>query len=81
MFKSYRLEAKYREKEIIASWEGLMGKPIANRTRRMFFRDRKLFIELTSAPLKQELSLSKSKILIMLAERFGQDTVEDIVFL
>jgi hypothetical protein len=58
-----------------------MGSPIAKRTKRIFVKDRKLFVELTSAPLKHELTLSKGKILDIFDREFGQNLLDDIVFI
>ncbi|HEX4888448.1 MAG TPA: DUF721 domain-containing protein, partial [Luteibaculaceae bacterium] len=53
----YQLEDKFTEVAFIKSWSDLLGPAIAKRTTRLFIKDRKLFVTLNSAPLKQELSL------------------------
>ena len=58
-----------------------MGKPIAKRTTKIFIKEKVMFVELTSAPLKQELSLSKTKILQILNNEAGENLLEDIVFI
>lgn len=58
-----------------------MGKTIANRTNKIFFKEKTLFIEITSAALKHELSQSKSKMIELIAKEFGPGLVEDIVIL
>ena len=81
LLKSYRIEDKFKETELIISWEKIMGKSIARRTQNIFIRDKKLFVKLNSAPLKNELSMSKSKIMALLFHEFGDAIIEDIVFL
>ncbi|MCH7514283.1 MAG: DUF721 domain-containing protein [Bacteroidetes bacterium] len=81
MFKQYRLAGKFREKRLVHSWERLMGKPIATRTSNIYIKGKILFVHLTSAPLKNELSLSKNKILDIFEKEFGAGIVEDIRFL
>ena len=76
----YHIEDKFREKQLIASWSRVMGKPIANRTDKLYFREKKLFVHLNSAPLKSELDHSKKKVLEILNNEFGKGVVEDIVF-
>jgi len=81
MFDQYRLKNKFDQKQVIHHWEKVMGKPIAKRTSKIFFKEDKMFVLLNSAPLKNELTMAKSRILQLLREEFGQDVVEDIVFL
>jgi hypothetical protein len=78
---AYRINDKYSQASIVAFWEKLMGKTIASRTGKIYFRGKTMFIEISSAPLKHELSLSKSKMMDLISKEFGQGVVEDIVFL
>ena len=81
MLETYELQEKFNETRLIGSWEAIMGKPIASRTHRIFIHEKKLFVELTSAPLKHELSLSRSKILELFNREIGQNIIEEIVIL
>jgi hypothetical protein len=81
LLKSFRLEDKFKETELIISWEKIMGPTIARRTRKIFIRDRKLFVKLNSAPLKNELNMSKSKILALLFNEFESAIIDEIIFL
>ena len=81
MYETYNLKRKVDEGTVIGLWPKLMGKPIATRTTKLFFRDKKLIVELNSAPLKQELILSKKKILELFAKEIGLGVVEDVAFL
>ena len=81
MYETYHLKRKVDEGTVIALWPKLMGKPIANRTTKLFFKDKKLIVELSSAPLKQELILSKKKILELFSIEIGPGIVEDVAFL
>ncbi|MDF9799856.1 putative nucleic acid-binding Zn ribbon protein [Catalinimonas alkaloidigena] len=81
LLDTYKLKAKYEQTQLINSWERLMGAPIARRTDKVFIKDRKLYVKLSSAALKQELNMSKSKILSIFLREFGEVIVEDVVFL
>ena len=81
LLDAYKLTARYEQTQLIQSWERLMGPPIARRTDNLFIKDQKLFVKLNSAPLKQELNLSKSKILALFLQEFGEVIVKDVVFL
>lgn len=81
MYDTYNLKRKVDEGTVIALWPKIMGAPIAKRTTKLFFRDKKLIVELNSAPLKQELILSKKKILELFAKEIGPGVVVDVAFL
>jgi len=81
LLKNYHIESKYYQTQLISSWELLVGKAIAKRTSKIFIKEKKLFVVLTSAPLKNELVLSKNKILEIIKEKFKVEVIEDIVFL
>ena len=81
LLDTYQIQKKFDATRITSSWERLMGTPISKRTRRVFVKDRKLFVELSSAPLKHELSLSKRMILDIFDREFGQKLLDDIIFL
>lgn len=74
------LEVKYREKLLIESWESIMGKPIAARTTNLYIKNKVLFVELSSAPLKQELVNHKSRVKELIDEDFG-GLINDVRFL
>ncbi len=80
MFAAYKIKGKADQATIITLWEELMGKTIASRTTKMFFKDKVLYVELSSAPLKQELTLAKPRIMEMLVAKVGAAAIEDIVF-
>ena len=81
LLKVYKLRGKYDETRLISSWEKLMGKTIASRTTKIYIKDKKLFVTLSSAPLKKELSFSKEKILTIFNEEIGQDIINEIILL
>lgn len=81
MLKKYRLQGKFREMQLIHSWEKIMGKPIAARTSGLYVKDRILFVKLTSAPLKKELSMGKTKIIELFENQVGSGIITNIHFL
>ena len=81
LLRSFRIENKFKETELIISWEKIMGPTIAKRTSKIFIKDKKLFVKINSAPLKNELSMSKSKIMSLLFNEFGNAIIEDIIFI
>lgn len=80
MLQTYQIDQKYDHKHLIASWERLMGKPIASRTTKLFVKDDVLFVRLSSAPLKKEMAANKDKVLAIISKEFGDKLLKDIVF-
>lgn len=81
LLKAYRIEGKITQQQVLAGWEKIMGKGIALKTKELYFKDRKLFITLTSAPLKHELNMSKTKVIELINREIGQDFIQEVVFL
>jgi hypothetical protein len=81
LLKQYRLKSKFNQVNLVASWENIMGKTIASRTNKIFFKDKTLYVEITSAPLKHQLSMAKSKIIQLVNSRFQEELIEEVVFL
>ncbi|WP_187263406.1 DUF721 domain-containing protein [Pontibacter beigongshangensis] len=81
LLKAYKLQGKLSEVNLIQSWGRIMGKPIALKTKELYFKDQKLFVRLDSAPLKHELNMSKSKVIEILNRDAGTEVVKDVVFL
>lgn len=76
--KSENLEQTFQEKQFIQSWEELMGKTIASRTSKLTIRNGILYVELTSAPLRQEMVNSRGKVLELIHSRFGPDLIKEV---
>lgn len=81
MLDVYRLRRKFDETSLIAAWPDMMGKAIANRTKEMFIRDRKLFIRIESSVIKNEMVMIRSQILDRMNERAGSKILDEIIFL
>ncbi len=74
-----RLAQPLDESRIRSQWESLMGKTIAKYTGTISLRKGTLYLTIISAPLRQELSFAKEKILRNLNEALGGDVVRDVV--
>ena len=79
MMNTYRLQGKVDEVKLLNSWEKVMGPAIAKYTRKIYIQGRILYIELSSAPLREELSYARSKMVKMLNEEAGGSVIDDIV--
>jgi hypothetical protein len=81
MLESYKLKGKLNEVKAIASWEKLMGKVISSRTTEIFISSRKLYVRLSSAPLREELSYARTKIIEMINNEVGEKVIEEVILL
>jgi hypothetical protein len=79
MLKAFKIEGRFHETNLINSWEQVMGQAIAKRTSKLYIRDKKLFVYLSSAPLKHELNMSREKILVLLSKEFGPEVINEVI--
>jgi predicted nucleic acid-binding Zn ribbon protein len=81
LLKAYRLEDKFKEKQLTSSWGDIVGRTIADRTSSVYIKDKKLFVKISSGPIKKELMLNRSKVLVLIEERVGKGVVEELICL
>lgn len=81
MLRAYRLNGKLSEVNVVQSWEKIMGRAIALKTQQLYCRDGKLFVQLTSAPLKHELNMAKTKVIELINKEMGHAVIKEVVFL
>lgn len=81
MLKSYNLEKKFDQTNLVAAWNKIMGQAVANRTTKIEVRSNILFVTLSSAPLKHEMNNSKQKVMALLEKEFGRAVVKDVLFI
>lgn len=81
MMNVYKIKRRYDETHIIASWPQLVGKPVANRTKELFIRDKKLFLRVESSVIKNELVLMRSQIIAKINDEAKTELIEEIIFL
>ena len=81
MLQVYKIKRRYDETGIISAWPELVGKSVANRTKEIFIRDKKLFLRIESSVIKNELLMMRTQII----EKINSDAkallVEEIIFL
>jgi predicted nucleic acid-binding Zn ribbon protein len=81
LLNRYHIKSKFDEANLVSSWERLVGKPIAKRTKKLYIRNKVLFVELESPALKNDLSIHKSQVIAVLQKEFGADVVKDLVIM
>jgi hypothetical protein len=65
--------------DVEKAWKSLMGNGVNSYTQEVILKGSTLYVKLTSAVLREELSYGKQKIIAMLNEELRKDVVKDIV--
>lgn len=81
MLEKYNLKSRFDQSYVVAHWDKIMGSAIASRTRKVFIKDRTLFLQIESAPLRDELVRAKSKIIELINREMKVNLVDDVVFI
>jgi len=79
--ESLRLKDKYLENVVAVRWEELVGRMIASRTSEIYVSNKKLYLRLSSAPLKQELIQGKQRIIDLVNENMEEMVISEVIFL
>lgn len=81
LLEAYRIKDKFSEKTVIQEWSQLMGKTVASRTQSLSVRQKILYVKTSSGPLKKEIMMNKTKVLTLIAEKYGKGVINDLVIL
>jgi predicted nucleic acid-binding Zn ribbon protein len=81
LLNSYHIESKFDEAQVVASWERLVGAPIARRTQKVYIKNKVLYVEFKTAAMKNDFLLHKPKVLDVFQKEFGHPVIRDIVIL
>lgn len=79
LLNSYQLSSKFDEANLIQSWERIVGRPIAKRTRKLFIKNKVLFVEFDSPTMRHDFSLHKTQVLEMFRKEFGEGVITEII--
>lgn len=78
LLKNYDITSKFNEAHVITSWDKLMGPSVTKYTVKIEVDKRILFVKLSNAALKQELSYARQKIKKMLNDEVGEEVLIDV---
>ena len=65
--------------DVEQAWKSLMGNGVNSYTQEVILKGSTLYVKLTSAVLREELSYGKQKIISMLNEELRKEVVKEIV--
>ncbi|GEC79237.1 DUF721 domain-containing protein [Flavobacterium aquatile] len=74
-----RLEAGMDKIDVEQAWKNLMGNGVNSYTQEVILKGTTLYVKLTSAVLREELSYGKQKIIDMLNEELRKEVVKDLI--
>ncbi|MDD2799717.1 MAG: DUF721 domain-containing protein [Bacteroidales bacterium] len=78
--KENRLDRRVDETHLLQAWGNVLGKAVSGYTTSIFIKNRVLYVQLSSSVLRQELSMSREKIVFRLNEYVGKEVITDIIF-
>jgi len=74
-----KLEAGMDKIDVEQAWKSLMGNGVNSYTQEVILKGTTLYVKLTSAVLREELSYGKQKIIAMLNEELRKEIVKELV--
>lgn len=77
--KALGFDKKLKEREIINSWEEIMGKSVSDATDRLSIYNEVLFIYLNSSIVRHELQMMKGALIEALNKKVGERIIKNIV--
>ena len=79
IIRDNRLQPGMDDVLVREAWKNLMGNGVNHYTRSVALKGHTLYVELTSAVLREELTLGKSKIISMVNEELGREVIKEVV--
>ena len=76
---AYRLDEKMVEEKVIQSWGKVVGKLVKNHTTELYIKNKKLYVKLDSAAIRNELSYSREKICTALNKEVKAEAIKDVI--
>jgi hypothetical protein len=65
--------------DVQEAWKSLMGNGVNSYTKEVVLKGTTLYVALTSAVLREELSYGKQKIVKMINEELGKEVIKDVI--
>ena len=79
LLKVYNWDSQLDEAKLKDSWEKVVGGIIGKHTMNLVIKNRILYVNLDSSVIRNELQMSRSKIVKMLNDEVGKKVIEDMV--
>jgi predicted nucleic acid-binding Zn ribbon protein len=79
LLNSYNLTTRFDEANLLNSWERLVGKPIAKRTKKLYLKNKVLFVEFDSPTMRHDFEFHKAHVLEVFKKEFGDGIITGII--
>ncbi|MGZ3861623.1 MAG: DUF721 domain-containing protein [Bacteroidia bacterium] len=79
--KDNRLDKKIDSSTLHVDWKNIAGEMIHKHTTRLFIKDQKLFLQVDSSALKNELHFLNPQLIRNINQYFKKELVKEIVLL
>jgi predicted nucleic acid-binding Zn ribbon protein len=79
LFKQEKLDVKISQFSVKSGWKDIVGDMIANSTTEIFFNEKTVFVTLSSAALKHELTFRREELVNSINKFCGYKLVDQIV--
>lgn len=79
LVKELRMEGKLAQSELRTLWERELGGLINRHTTEVSFRNGTLYVNVNSAPLRQELLYNKAQLIAQLNAKLREPVVKELV--
>ena len=77
--KQNKLDTRLKERDLVNSWESVVGKTISRTTRDIYIKEKKLYVHLSSSVARHELHMLKDELLKRLNELAGEELIDEII--
>lgn len=74
-----KLQAGMDKINVEEAWKSLMGNGVNSYTKEVVLKGTTLYVSLTSAVLREELSYGKQKIIKMINEELRKEVIKDVI--
>ena len=79
LFKQEKLDIKISQFSVKNGWKDIVGELVAKNTTEIFFNDSTIFVTLSSAALKHELSFRREEMVASINKFCGYKLVDQLV--
>jgi len=80
VLQNQHLDTKLYEIQLIESWEKVLGATVKKYTTDIYIYNQKLYVKLSSSILRNDLLLSREKLIQALNKQVGVPVISDIIF-
>lgn len=78
--KAHRMQSKLDEVDVQQAWDACFGSMVTRQTRSIRLQmGGKLWVKLDSGPLKEELLMSKTKVVERLNDHLGRKVIQELI--